>query len=145
MVLKKFLIINGPNLNCLGKREPEIYGNETLQDIENYVRSQFPQNEVELEWFQSNIEGELVAKIQTCLNKTYHALIINPAGYTHTSVSILDALKMLTIPVVEVHLTHVQNREEFRQKRITTQGAQYVIEGFGKKGYYLAILSQLIA
>lgn len=142
--MKKFLVINGPNLNCLGTREPEIYGQDTLLDIENYVRRHFSNMPVEMDWFQSNIEGELVEKIQSCLSGTYCALVINPAGYSHSSVAILDALKMLTIPVIEVHLSNIHSREDYRQKRITTQGAHHVIEGFGKKGYYLAIQSQFI-
>ncbi len=142
--MKKILILNGPNLNTLGKREPEIYGSETLQDIESYLKESFAQKPVELIFFQSNFEGDLIEQIQKASQNGIAALIINPAGYTHSSVAILDALKTLTIPVIEVHLTCVHRREDFRQKRITTQGAHHVIEGFGKKGYYLAINSQLI-
>ncbi len=121
-----------------------MYGKETLQDLEAYVCSKFDKVNVEITWFQSNLEGELVEKIQSCLNGPYQALVINPAGYTHSSVAILDALKMLTIPVIEVHLSQVHKREDFRQTRITTRGAHHVIEGFGNIGYYLAIQSQLI-
>ncbi len=142
--MKKFLIINGPNLNLLGLREPDIYGRDTLADIETKIRTMLKGKAVEMEWFQSNLEGEIVAKIQSCFQGPYDALVINPAGYTHSSVAILDALKILQIPVIEVHLTNVHKREEFRQKRITTQGAHHVIEGFGNIGYYLAIQSQLI-
>lgn len=132
-------IINGPNLNLLGEREPEIYGDHTLETIINFtnkkVKSQYP--ELSLHWLQSNIEGEIVNFLQEARNA--YGVVINPAGYSHTSVSISDTLKLLTIPKVEVHLSKVGLREEFRQKRITATGCDVTIEGTGKFAYLLGI------
>ena len=141
--MKKIAIINGPNLNMLGIREPHIYGEETLEDIEKYTKFRLDKNslKVQTQWFQSNIEGEIIENIHNiCLKQEeYEALIINPAGYSHTSVAILDALKMLKIPIIEVHLSNVHAREDFRGQLLTAKAASMVLEGLGKQSYYMAI------
>ncbi len=132
-------IINGPNLNLLGEREPEFYGTESLDSITHFtdklVEKKYP--DLVLQWKQSNSEGDIIDWIQEARNST--GLVINPAGYSHTSVAISDALKLLKIPVVEVHLSQVAMREEFRQRRITAMGANVTIEGAGKVAYLLGI------
>jgi 3-dehydroquinate dehydratase-2 len=140
--MKKMLIINGPNLNMLGQREPEVYGKDTLDDLKKITEAKI-QNQVELEWYQSNLEGELVSRIQKAHSEDYMALIINPGGYAHTSVAIHDALKILKIPVIEVHLSQVYKREEFRHTLLTAKAATAIMSGFGKQTYYIAINSQL--
>jgi 3-dehydroquinate dehydratase-2 len=144
--MKKILIINGPNLNLLGLREPDIYGSMTLEDIKDYTNTQIKKNNlsVDLDWYQSNIEGELVEYIQSAINSDYDALILNPAAYSHTSVAMLDALKMIKIPIIEVHLTNVYSREEFRQTLLTARAASKIMSGLGKDAYYLAVMSELI-
>ena len=132
----KILIINGPNLNLLGTREPDKYGSDSLNDIEKYLT--LKHSEVSLTFFQSNIEGEIVNEIQSSLN-SYNALVINPAAYSHTSVAIYDALKVLDIPIIEVHLTNTHSREDFRQKLVTARAATAVIAGLGKEGYSFAL------
>ncbi|PID59301.1 MAG: 3-dehydroquinate dehydratase [Ignavibacteriae bacterium] len=132
----KILVINGPNLNMLGKRNPDEYGNITLDDIEKKILKEFPNHE--FEFFQSNIEGEIVSKIQTTQNN-FDALVINSGGYTHTSVAIKDALEILTIPKIEVHLSKLASREDFRQKMITTTSVDGYISGFKEKSYLAAI------
>jgi len=132
----KVIIINGPNLNLLGTREPEIYGSDTLENIQKEVNSNF--TELKLTWHQSNLEGEIVSLIQQA-NKAYDAIVINPAGYSHTSVSILDALSMLNIPIVEVHLSNVYKREDFRSTMLTAKASDALIAGCGKEGYSLAL------
>ncbi|ATH06505.1 3-dehydroquinate dehydratase [Halobacteriovorax marinus] len=144
---RKFMIINGPNLNLLGTREPEVYGSDNLSDIEKYTNEQLKllwNEPVELDWYQSNIEGEIVNKVQELLKSDYEALIINPAAYSHTSVAILDALKTLNIPVVEVHLSNTHLRDAFRQQKLTAKSSTIIMEGLGKRAYLLGILSQLI-
>jgi 3-dehydroquinate dehydratase II len=142
----KYLIINGPNLNMLGKREPEIYGKDSLDDVRKYTETLLVKNfpKVSTEWFQSNIEGEIVSKIQSLHNSEFKGLIINPGAYSHTSVAILDALKILKIPIVEVHLSNTHAREEFRAKRLSALQATIVLEGLGKKAYYVGLLSLLL-
>lgn len=140
--MKKFLVINGPNLNMLGRREPEVYGKESLKDIEEWTRAKL-KGRAETEWFQSNIEGEIVTRIQEAHSQNYDALIINPGGYSHTSVAIHDALKILKIPVIEVHLSMVYKREEFRHSLLTAKAATAIMGGLGKQSYYMAIQSQL--
>ena len=140
--MKKFLIINGPNLNMLGQREPEVYGSETLDDIKKFTEAKL-QGQAALEWFQTNVEGELVNRIQQAHSQHYDALIINPGGYSHTSVAIHDALKILKIPVIEVHLSQVYKREEFRHTLLTAKAATAIMGGLGKQSYYIAIYSQL--
>jgi 3-dehydroquinate dehydratase II len=140
--MKKFLIINGPNLNMLGQREPEVYGTDTLDDIRNWTMGKL-QGQAKCDWFQSNVEGELVNQIQHAHAQSYDALIINPGGYAHTSVAIHDALKILKIPVIEVHLSQVYRREEFRHTLLTAKAATAIMSGLGKQSYFIAILSQL--
>ena len=140
--MKKFLIINGPNLNMLGQREPEVYGKDSLDDIARHTQEKVKEH-ASLEWYQSNIEGEIVSRIQQASTSKYDALVINPGGYAHTSVAIHDALKILEIPVIEVHLSQVYKREEFRHTLLTAKAATAIISGLGKDVYHIAILSQL--
>ena len=134
----KIIVINGPNLNLLGEREKEKYGSVSLKDIESDCLKYAKENDIELSFVQSNVEGEIVSIIQDCRNK-YSGIIINAAGYTHTSVSILDALKVLKIPIIELHITNIYNREEFRHKSLISKAATGVICGFGIKGYTMAL------
>lgn len=134
----KILIINGPNLNLLGTREPEIYGSISMEDYLDKLRSEFPS--LELEYYQSNIEGEII----NCLQKDeFDVLIINPGAYTHYSYAIADCLKNISKPKVEVHISNIYKREEFRQKSVTAAHTNAVLSGFGMDGYRLAILSLL--
>ena len=134
----KIIVINGPNLNLLGEREKEKYGDISLKKIETECLGFAAKNNIELTFRQSNIEGEIVGLIQECRNK-YSGLIINAAGYTHTSVSILDALMVLKIPIIELHITNIYNREEFRHKSLISKAATGIICGFGVKGYIMAL------
>lgn len=132
----KVLIINGPNLNLLGKRDKTQYGNLTLDGIEDLLKTDF--KETEFTFFQSNKEGEIVDEIQRAEGK-FEGLIINPGGYAHTSVAIRDALDILKIPKIEVHLSHLVNRENFRQQLITTLACDGYISGFKEKSYLAAM------
>lgn len=132
------MIINGPNLNLLGKREPEVYGNQTFEDYFLFLKSKYPS--VEMDYFQSNIEGELIDKIQE-VGFTYDGIILNAAAYTHTSVGIGDAIKAIVTPVIEVHISNTYSREEFRHKSFISPVAKGVILGFGLQSYDLAIQS----
>tara|TARA_B100001250_G_scaffold361240_1_gene339202 strand:- start:141 stop:581 length:441 start_codon:yes stop_codon:yes gene_type:complete len=134
----KIIIINGPNLNLLGEREKEKYGDVSLKNIEEDCLKYAEEKKIDLSFFQSNVEGEIVTLIQSCRNK-YSGLIINAAGYTHTSVSILDALTVLKIPIIELHITNIYNREDFRHKSLISKVASGIICGFGVKGYILAL------
>lgn len=136
----KITIINGPNLNLLGRREPEIYGSDTFEELFITLKAKFP--EVELSYYQSNIEGELIDKLHEVGFAT-DGVILNAAAYTHTSVGIGDAVKGIETPVVEVHISNVHAREEFRQTSFIAPNAKGVIFGFGIKGYELAIQSFL--
>lgn len=136
----KILIINGPNLNILGKREKEYYGTENFNDY--FTRLQFKLKEVELSHYQSNSEGDIITAIQEA-STNFHAIVLNAAGYTHTSIAIADAVKAISIPVIEVHISNVYAREEFRHKSFIAAFAKGVITGFGLKSYELAILSFL--
>lgn len=136
----KIIIINGPNLNLLGKREPEVYGAETFEDY--FSKLQFKFKDIELEYFQSNIEGELISKIQE-IGFSYDGIVLNAAAYTHTSVGIGDAVKAVKSPVVEVHISNTHKREEFRHVSYISAAASGVILGFGLKSYDLAIESFL--
>ena len=138
----KLIVINGPNLNLLGRREPEVYGNETFETYFPQLKEKF--KETELEYYQSNIEGELIDKIQE-VGFTYDGIILNAAAYTHTSVGIGDAVKAVITPVVEVHISNTFSREEFRHYSYISSGAKGVILGFGLQGYDLAVLSFLEA
>ena len=132
-------VLNGPNLNLLGTREPEKYGHSTLADVEKLCRATAERFGLEIDFRQSNIEGELVTWIQEALSKKAVGLVINPAGYTTTSIAILDALFMLKAPVVEVHITNIHQREEFRHHSYVSKAAKAVMAGFGIDGYALAI------
>lgn len=136
----KLLIINGPNLNLLGKREPTIYGNETFEMYFEKLRQKFPQ--VSLTYFQSNIEGEIIDKLHE-VGFDFDGIILNAAAYTHTSVGIGDAVKAIETPVVEVHISNIHAREEFRHHSFIAPNAKGIIVGFGLKGYDLAIQSFL--
>lgn len=133
----KIQIINGPNLNLLGKREPEIYGNETFEDYFENLQKRFPQ--VELHYFQSNVEGELINKIHE-IGFTFDSILLNAGGYTHTSVAISDALSGVTTPALEVHISNIYKREEFRHKSIISKSCVGMISGLGLKGYELGVL-----
>lgn len=141
--MKKFAIINGPNLNLLGQREVDVYGSLTLQQIKTHTEEKLVGKQVELDWFQSNVEGEIINQIHKVIAGKYDALIINPGGYSHTSVAIFDALKIVKIPVIEVHLTNVHSREDFRQTMLTARAASIIMGGLGKDTYYMAVYSQL--
>lgn len=134
----KLYIINGPNLNMLGIREPEIYGKLTLQDIESKIKLYCAKNQIDVEFYQSNHEGEIVDIIQSAYQKA-DGIIINPAAYTHTSVAILDALKAVNVDTVEVHLSDVDEREDFRKLSYVSLFAKKVIKGKGAEGYIEAI------
>ncbi len=138
-----FLVINGPNLNMLGKREPQIYGTDSLEDVQRYTEKRLKDHSVKVEWYQSNIEGEIVERLQLAASQKYQAVIINPGGYAHTSVAIHDAIKILQIPVIEVHLSHVHQRETFRHTLLTAKACVAILSGLGKDAYWLAILSRL--
>ncbi len=135
---KKILIINGPNLNLLGEREQSQYGKITLKDIENECVKLSEELNHKIEFFQSNIEGEIVNKIQQVRNE-FDGVIINAAGFTHTSVSIRDALEILKIPIIEVHISNIYKREEFRQKSLLSGVVTGGIFGLGAECYILAI------
>ncbi len=134
----KLIIINGPNLNLLGKREPEVYGKQTFEEYLAVLKAKF--EGVHLEYFQSNIEGELIDKIQE-VGFSYDGIVLNAASYTHTSVGIGDAVKAVETPVVEVHISNTHKREEFRHVSYISSGAKGVILGFGLQSYDLAIRS----
>jgi 3-dehydroquinate dehydratase-2 len=134
------MIINGPNLNLLGKREPNVYGSSTFEDHFAQLQQKFPN--VELEYFQSNIEGELIGKIQE-VGFNYDGIILNAAAYTHTSVGIGDAVKAINAPVVEVHISNTHQREEYRHVSYISPVAKGVILGFGLQSYDLAVRSFL--
>lgn len=135
---KKIIIINGPNLNLLGEREKDKYGIKTLKDIEAACKEFGDQNGLTISFFQSNIEGEIVEQIQKARNNQ-QGLIINAGGYTHTSVAIHDALKVLNIPIIELHITNIYNREDFRHKSLISKTANGIICGFGIEGYIMSL------
>ena len=137
-MMYKIIILNGPNLNLLGEREKDQYGSYTLKDIEKKCNEYSNQNDIKLSLFQSNIEGELVEKIQNSRDNQ-DGLIINAGGYTHTSVAIHDALKILKIPIIELHISNIYNREEFRHKSLISNVAKGVICGFGVNGYLMSL------
>lgn len=132
----KIQIINGPNLNLLGKREPEVYGSTSFEDYFETLKSTFP--ELELHYYQSNVEGELINKIQE-VGFSYDAILLNAGGYTHTSVAISDAIAGVTTPTLEVHISNIYKREEFRHKSIISKSCVGMISGLGLKGYELGI------
>ncbi len=134
----KILVLNGPNLNLLGKREPEIYGNQSFQDYFSQLKLNF--SNIDLEYYQSNIEGELINKIHE-IGFSYDAIIFNAGAYTHTSVALGDAIKGIDTPVIEVHISNVHSREDFRHTSYIAPYCKGTIAGFGLKSYDLAIQS----
>jgi len=135
---KRILVIHGPNLNMLGQREPEIYGNQSLDEINDQLLKLGAKLNLVLETFQSNHEGEIVSRIQQAMD-TCEGILINPAAYTHTSIAIRDALSLLDIPVVEIHLSNIYKREPFRHKSLIADIVAARISGFGAQGYLLAL------
>jgi 3-dehydroquinate dehydratase-2 len=134
------IIINGPNLNLLGKREPAVYGSKSFESYFDELKANYPN--VSLEYYQSNIEGELIGKIQE-VGFTYDGIILNAAAYTHTSIGIGDAVKAITTPVVEVHISNTFSREDFRHQSFISPIVKGIVIGFGLKSYELALLSFL--
>ena len=143
--MKKIIIINGPNLNLLGNREVDIYGQSSLEDIKKISENKANELDINMDFFQSNSESEIIELIHKTETK-YDGLIINPAAFTHTSVALLDALKAISKPKIEIHLSNIYNREDFRKKSVTADGVNGIICGFGSASYTLAIeaLSNLI-
>ena len=135
---QNILVIHGPNLNMLGTREPDIYGHQTLKEINAALTANAERLGLHIETFLSNHEGDIVDKIQQA-HDSFHGIIINPAAYTHTSIAIRDALSMLSIPVVEVHLSNIYKREHFRQTSMMSAVVSAQISGFGSYGYLLAL------
>ena len=142
---RNVLVIHGPNLNMLGTREPDIYGHQTLEEIDAALTAQADRQGLHIEIFQSNHEGDIVDKIQQARD-SFHGIIINPAAYTHTSIAIRDALSLLKIPVVEVHLSNIYSRESFRRISMLSGVVTAQISGFGSQGYLLALdgLAQML-
>jgi len=142
----KIMVIQGPNLNMLGIREQHIYGSMSLEQIHNQMEASAKQSNIDLEFFQSNLEGEIVDKIQECLG-TADGILINPASFSHTSIAIKDALSAVNLPTVEVHISNIYKREEFRQKSITVTASVGLISGFGPFGYHMGLmaLNQIIS
>ena len=136
----KILFLNGPNLNLLGTREPDKYGSQTLSDIEVYVRDIASTMHVEIEFYQSNIEGELVDKIQQAKG-VFDGIVMNPAAYTHTSVAIRDAILAVCVPTVEIHLSNIHTREEFRKTSLTAPACIGQITGLGANSYKLGLIA----
>lgn len=136
--MKHILIVNGPNLNLLGIREPQVYGNRTFEDYFQELKQQYPQ--IALDYYQSNVEGELINKLQEA-GFSYNGIILNAGGYSHTSVAIHDAIAAITTPVVEVHISNIYAREEYRHHSLLSSACKGVICGLGLQGYNLAIQS----
>lgn len=132
----KILIINGPNLNLLGVREPSVYGNSSFEDYLEALKGQYPN--VEIEYYQNNVEGELINKIHQC-GFSYDGILLNAGAYTHTSVALLDAIKAVSSPVIELHISNVHQRDEFRHKSMIAAGCKGVICGFGLDSYRLGV------
>ena len=138
----KIVVIQGPNLNMLGHREQSIYGGMKLEEIHSQMEAVAKQNGFEIEFFQSNLEGEIVDRIQECLGDA-DGIIINPAAYTHTSIAIRDAISAVSLPAIEVHISNIYRLEEFRQKSMTAAVCTGQISGFGPFGYHLAMISMM--
>jgi 3-dehydroquinate dehydratase-2 len=134
----KFKLINGPNLDLLGKRERDLYGDLSLNDINALISNEFKDLPVSIDFFQSNEEGKIITEIGNCIGK-YDGLIINPGAYSHYSIAILDAIRSINIPVIEVHLTNIFSRENYRKNSVTAEGCLAVISGLGYAGYIFAI------
>lgn len=141
--MKKILVINGPNLNLLGKREPEIYGATTLKDIEQKIKTRAKKAGVEADFFQSNHEGAIVDSLQNA-DGIYDFIILNAAAYTHTSVAIRDAISAIGVPVIEVHLSNIHKREEFRHKSLLAPVVVGQVLGFGAESYMAAFYAALL-
>ena len=139
--MNKILVINGPNLNLLGEREVEIYGKTSLKHIESKTKEFAKNNNLEVEFKQSNEESDMINWIQSCMKNNYSGLLINAGAYTHTSIAIFDALKAIKIPIVEIHLSNIHKREEFRKKSYISEVADGVIFGFGSYSYILAVMA----
>jgi len=140
----KIIIINGPNLEFIGKREPEIYGNKNIKEYFYELKNIYKSKNIDLEWFFSNKEGEIIKKLQE-VDTQYDGIILNAGGYSHTSVAISDTIRMISTPVIEVHISNIFSREEYRHISLTAINAIGVIIGFGLKSYKLAIESFLIS
>ena len=140
--MNKIIVVNGPNLNLLGEREKKQYGTLTLKEIEKNCKDFANKNNIKLSLFQSNIEGELITQIQNSRNDQ-DGIIINAGGYTHTSVAIHDALKVLKIPIIELHISNIYNREEFRHKSLISKVASGIICGFGAEGYIMSLKAMI--
>ncbi len=136
--MAKVVVIQGPNLNMLGVREQNIYGPMKLEQIHAQMKDFADKNKIEIEFFQSNLEGEIVDRIQECLGEA-HGIIINPAAYTHTSIAIRDAISAVSLPTIEVHISNIHRREEFRQKNMIAAVCASSVVGFGPFGYHLAM------
>lgn len=134
----KILVINGPNINMLGVREKNIYGNNDYNSLVEKIKKEANELDCQVDFFQSNIEGEIITSIQKALG-VYDGIIINPAAYTHYSIGILDALKSVNIPAIEVHISNIHQREDFRKKSVTVEGCIGQISGLGFEGYTLAL------
>lgn len=139
--MDKILIVNGPNLNFLGKREPEVYGSTTLSELESSLQKFGSQHEFEIECFQSNVEGEIINRIYQAHEDGVVGIVLNPGGYTHTSVAIHDCVSGIPIPVIEVHISNIHAREEFRHKSVISAATAGQIIGFGTYGYELALIA----
>lgn len=137
--MKKIAVINGPNLDRLGKREPQIYGSQTLADLEAFLLDAADSDAVALTFFQSNHEGALIDTLAQLTDDGYHGVIINPGGLTHTSVALRDSLAASGLPVVEVHISNIYQREEFRHRSMTAPACRGVISGLGFFGYFAAL------
>ena len=135
----KLLIINGPNLNLIGKRETDVYGDESLDQIINWIQKKTKNIEIDLIWFQSNSEGEIIDKLHWAIHNDIKGVVINPGAYTHYSYAIRDAISSIEIPVVEVHLSNIYERESFRRISVIKEVCKKQIKGLGKKGYLQAI------
>lgn len=134
----KILLINGPNLNLLGKREKNLYGNYTLDEINHKICDYFHGKDIVIDFFQSNEEGKIITKLQES-EGIYDGIVLNPGAYSHYSIAILDAIRSIQVDVIEVHLTNIYSREDYRRKSITSEGCIGVISGFGYFGYIMAI------
>ncbi len=135
--MNKIIIINGPNLNLLGEREPEIYGKVTLKQIEKQCLTKAKELKIKIHFYQSNSEGKIIEKIQEA--KNFNGVILNAGAFTHTSIAIHDALKSLQIPKIEVHISNIYNREEFRKKSFISPAVNAILAGFGTNGYAMAL------
>lgn len=135
----KIMILNGPNINFLGIREKNIYGNQNYEEMCSYIKDSIKEKDVELNFFQSNIEGEMINILQEAYFEKYDAIVINPGAYTHTSIALYDAIKSIEIPTIEVHISNIHKREEFRHKSYTAPACIGQICGLGSDGYVLAL------